>query len=162
MRPLRAQTGLPEPTLLCAPAWRHWRWSLKLSSAAPTGVRLSQAADLAAALKEQTEALKEALSARGGSNSITTVKTDLVWPTLTDDKSDTKDVTSCSMKSSKTSVPWRTTAAACLRGRSFWPCGPVVKGRGPRLTQTLTGRRGRPARSWTTPKRSISASRINT
>ena len=31
-------------------------------------------------------------SARGGSNSITTVKTDLVWPTLTDDKSDTKDV----------------------------------------------------------------------
>ena len=51
-----------------------------------------QAADLAAALKEQTEALKEALSARGGSNSITTVKTDLVWPTLTDDKSDTKDV----------------------------------------------------------------------
>ena len=51
-----------------------------------------QAADLAAALKEQTEALKEALSARGGSNSITTVKTDLVWPTLTDDKSDTKHV----------------------------------------------------------------------
>ena len=51
-----------------------------------------QAADLAAALKEQTEALKEALSSRGGSNSITTVKTDLVWPTLTDDKSDTKDV----------------------------------------------------------------------
>ena len=51
-----------------------------------------QAADLAAALKEQTEALKEARSARGGSNSITTVKTDLVWPTLTDDKSDTKDV----------------------------------------------------------------------
>ena len=51
-----------------------------------------QAADLAAALKGQTEALKEALSARGGSNSITTVKTDLVWPTLTDDKSDTKDV----------------------------------------------------------------------
>ena len=51
-----------------------------------------QAADLAAALTEQTEALKEALSARGGSNSITTVKTDLVWPTLTDDKSDTKDV----------------------------------------------------------------------
>ena len=48
-----------------------------------------QAADLAAALKEQTEALKEALSARGGSNSITTVKTDLVWPTMTDDKSDT-------------------------------------------------------------------------
>ena len=36
--------------------------------------------------------MKEALSSRGGSNSITTVKTDLVWPTLTDDKSDTKDV----------------------------------------------------------------------
>ena len=51
-----------------------------------------QAADLAASLKEQTEALKEALAAQGGQNSITTVKTDLVWPTLTDDKSDTKDV----------------------------------------------------------------------
>ena len=36
--------------------------------------------------------MKEALSSRGGANSITTVKTDLVWPTLTDDKSDTKDV----------------------------------------------------------------------
>ena len=64
------------------PGWLHLRWSLKLSSAA----------HLAAALKEQTEALKEALSARTGSNSITTVKTDLGWPTLTDDKSDTKDV----------------------------------------------------------------------
>eukprot|EP00439_Symbiodinium_sp_Y106_P001784 s1132_g1.t1 len=49
-------------------------------------------ADWAAALKEQTEALKEALSARGGQNSITSVKTDFVWPTLTDDKSDAKDV----------------------------------------------------------------------
>ena len=122
-----------------------------------------QAADLAAALKEQTEALKEALSARGGSNSITTVKTDLVWPTLTDDKSDTKlKMSSCFMRNSKTSVPWRTIAGACPLGKSFWPCGPVAKGRGPRPTRTPTERRGRPARSSTTPKRSISASRIST
>ena len=45
-----------------------------------------QAADLAAALKKQTEALFEVLSARSVSNSITMVKTDLVWPTLTDNK----------------------------------------------------------------------------
>ena len=73
-------------------------------------------ADFAAALKEQTEALKEALSARNVSNSITSVKTDLVWPTLTDDKSDTKDV----VRSSRTFAPSRTTAAAgeasCLAG----------------------------------------------
>ena len=117
-----------------------------------------QAADLAAALKEQTEALKEALSARTGSNSITTVKTDLVWPTLTDDKSDTKDV----VLFYKTSVPWRTIAGVCPPVRSFWPCGPVAKGRGPRLTRTRTERLGRPVRSWTTLRRSISASRIST
>ena len=66
--------------------------ALKRGSDGGASVADGQAADLAAALKEQTEALKEALSARGGQNSITTVKTDLVWPTLTDDKSDTKDV----------------------------------------------------------------------
>ncbi|CAE7865269.1 pol, partial [Symbiodinium sp. KB8] len=32
------------------------------------------------------EALKEALTSRRGQKSITSVKTDLVWPTLTDDK----------------------------------------------------------------------------
>ena len=50
------------------------------------------AGDLAAALAAQTEVLKEALAQRGGESSITTVKTDLTWPTLTDDKSDTRDV----------------------------------------------------------------------
>ena len=113
-----------------------------------------QAADLAAALKEQTEALKEALSSRGGSNSITTVKTDLVWPTLTDDKSDTKDVVLFYEEFED--------AGACPPVRSSWPCGPVAKGRGPRLTRTRTARRGRPARSWTTLRRSTSASRIST
>ena len=50
------------------------------------------AGDFAAALAAQTEALKEALAQRGGQSSITTVKTDLTWPTLTDDKSDARDV----------------------------------------------------------------------
>ena len=38
---VRAQMGLAVATLLCAPAWRQWRWSWKLSSAAPMGARLS-------------------------------------------------------------------------------------------------------------------------
>ena len=121
-----------------------------------------QAADLAAALKEQTEALKEALSARSGQNSITTVKTDLVWPTLTDDKSDTKDVVSFFMRNLRTCAPWQIIAGACPPAKSSWPCGPGAKGRGPRLTRTRTERRGRPARSLRTPRRSISASRIST
>ena len=41
LRSLRMQTGWVEATLLCAPGWRRWRWSLRLSSAAPTGARLS-------------------------------------------------------------------------------------------------------------------------
>ena len=41
LRPLRAQMGLAAATLRCAPAWRHWRWSLRLLSAAPMGARLS-------------------------------------------------------------------------------------------------------------------------
>ena len=42
---------------------------------------------------KQTAAITEALaSGRGGQSSITTVKTDVAWPTLTDDKSDARDV----------------------------------------------------------------------
>ena len=108
---------------------------------------VGQAGDLAAALKEQTEALKEALSARTGSNSITTVKTDLVWPTLTDDKSDTKDVVLFYEEFEDVCALANTIAGVCLPVRSSWPCGPVAKGRGPRLTRTRTARRGRPARS---------------
>ena len=37
---------------------------------------------LAAALEEQTRVLKEALSSRGSSSTVTAVKTDLSWPTL--------------------------------------------------------------------------------
>ena len=39
--------------------------------------------------------LQEALSSRGGGgpgSSVTSVKADLQWPTLTDDRSDAKDV----------------------------------------------------------------------
>ena len=43
--------------------------------------------------RAQTAAITEALaSGRGGQGSITTVKTDVAWPTLTDDKSDARDV----------------------------------------------------------------------
>ena len=112
-RPWRPSQGRRhcEGTDHCGPYGRRWVWPWRLSVARPSGgngdelealkrgsdggasvADGGQAADFAAALKEQTEALKEALSSRGGSNSITTVKTDLVWPTLTDDKSDTKDV----------------------------------------------------------------------
>ena len=51
-------------------------------------------------------------------------------------------MSSCSMKNSKMSVPWRIIARACPPVRSFWPCGPVAKGRGPRPTPTPTRRRG--------------------
>ena len=47
--------------------------------------------DLAAALAAQTEALKEALGAKPG-QSVTAVKADLTWPTLTDDRSEARDV----------------------------------------------------------------------
>ena len=47
---------------------------------------------LAAALEEQTRVLKEALSSRGSSSTVTAVKTDLSWPTLGDERADTKDV----------------------------------------------------------------------
>ena len=46
---------------------------------------------LVAVLEEQTKVLREALG-RGQTNSITTVKADLQWPTLGDDRSDVKDV----------------------------------------------------------------------
>ena len=41
LRPLCAQMDLAVATLRCAPAWRQWRWSWKLLSAAPMGARLS-------------------------------------------------------------------------------------------------------------------------
>ena len=48
--------------------------------------------ELTEVLKEQTEVLKQAFSGNRGSTSITTVKTDLQWPTLSDDRTDVKDV----------------------------------------------------------------------
>ena len=46
-----------------------------------------------AALEAQTKVLQEALGRGGGNQSVTAVKTDLHWPTLTDERSDFKDVT---------------------------------------------------------------------
>ena len=48
---------------------------------------------LVAALEEQTKVLREALTGKGNATSITTVKADLQWPTLGDDRSDVRDVT---------------------------------------------------------------------
>ena len=48
--------------------------------------------DLAAALEAQTKMLQETLTARGGVTSVTSVKTDVNWPTLTDDRSEARDV----------------------------------------------------------------------
>ncbi|CAK9056517.1 unnamed protein product, partial [Durusdinium trenchii] len=44
-----------------------------------------------AALEAQTKVLQEALGRGGGNQSVTAVKTDLHWPTLTDERSDFKD-----------------------------------------------------------------------
>ena len=46
----------------------------------------------AAALEAQTKVLQEALSGRGKDSSVTAVKTDLHWPTLGDDRADSRDV----------------------------------------------------------------------
>ena len=46
----------------------------------------------AAAIKQQTEVLKDTLASRGNQLSVTAVKADLTWPTLTDDRSDARDV----------------------------------------------------------------------
>ena len=49
-------------------------------------------AHLAAAIKQQTEVLKDTLASRGNQSSITAVKDDLVWFTLTADRNDTRGV----------------------------------------------------------------------
>ena len=82
-----------EETLLCGPDWPRWRWSWKPLRGAPSQVGGAATGELAEALKAQTAAIVEALaSGRGGQSSITTVKTDVAWPTLTDDKSDARHV----------------------------------------------------------------------
>jgi len=51
--------------------------------------------DMVLALEAQTKVLQEALSSRGGGgpgSSVTSVKADLQWPTLTDERSDARDV----------------------------------------------------------------------
>ena len=48
--------------------------------------------DLAAALEAQTKVLQEALAGKTGATSVTSVKTDVNWPTLTDDRSEARDV----------------------------------------------------------------------
>ena len=61
--------------------------ALKRGSDAPSGDK-----DLAAALEAQTKALTEALKAKPSQTSVTSVKTDVNWPTLTDDRSEARDV----------------------------------------------------------------------
>ena len=81
---------------------------VQMSSSLPLAAGRAPAPTRFAAMEMEIEALKRGsdggsvgesgqatadwTAARGGQNSITSVKTDLVWPTLTDDKSDTKDV----------------------------------------------------------------------
>ena len=48
--------------------------------------------DLTAALEAQTKVLQEALGSKAGTTSVTSVKTDVNWPTLTDDRSEARDV----------------------------------------------------------------------
>ncbi|CAE7226703.1 unnamed protein product, partial [Symbiodinium sp. CCMP2456] len=75
------------------PAHRRRRFPRRLFPPAAKAPQLGPAAAKSGAptirCVRGREALKEALSARGGQNSITSVKTDNVWPTLTDDNSDT-------------------------------------------------------------------------
>ena len=63
--------------------------ALKRGSDAGSGLT---GADLAAAIKQQAEVLKDTLSSTGNQSSVTAVKADLTWPTLTNDRSDARDV----------------------------------------------------------------------
>ena len=49
--------------------------------------------ELAAALENQTKVLQAALGTKSNHSTLTTVKADVQWPTLSDDRSDVKDVT---------------------------------------------------------------------
>ena len=48
---------------------------------------------MAAALENQTTVLQAALGTKSTHSTLTTVKADVHWPTLSDDRSDVKDVT---------------------------------------------------------------------
>ena len=48
--------------------------------------------DVAAASEAQTKVLRETLASKSGMTSATSVKTDVNWPTLTDDRSEARDV----------------------------------------------------------------------
>ena len=64
----------------------------KAESEAGSSAGGGQDQSLAAALAAQTQVLKEALAGRGKDSSVTAVKTDLHWPTLGDDRADSRDV----------------------------------------------------------------------
>ena len=75
--------------------------------------------ELAEALKAQTAAIAEALaSGRGGQSSITTVKTDVAWPTLTVFYEEFEDV--CALanncKGMSARELWRSGAGVAVRG----------------------------------------------
>ena len=84
--PLRARLVALEMEL---EALKRDKAESEIGSSAGGGQDLS----LAAALEAQTQVLKEALAGRGKDSSVTAVKTDLHWPTLGDDRADSRDVT---------------------------------------------------------------------
>ncbi|CAK9002134.1 Retrovirus-related Pol polyprotein from transposon 412 [Includes: Protease [Durusdinium trenchii] len=80
--------------------------------------------DLAAALEAQTRALEAALTGKSQQTSLTSVKTDVNWPTLTDDRSEARDVVQfyeefedcCSLANNCKGMSYREQLIA-LRGR---------------------------------------------
>ena len=58
-----------------------------------------------------------------------------MWPTLTDDKSDTKDVVLFYEEFEDVCALANNCRGMSAREKLL-PCGPVAKGRGPRLTRT--------------------------
>ena len=95
-----------------------------------SGRRVLAGADLAAAIKQQTEVLKDTLSSRGNQSSVSAVKADLVWPTLTVMTAVIPVMFLSFMRNMRTSAHWLITVRACPSESSCWHFADVVAGVG--------------------------------
>ena len=82
--------------------------------------------------------VKDSLASRGNQSSVTAVKADLVWPTLTDDRSDTRDVSQFYEEFENACA-----LANNCKGMSFREQLLARRGLGSRLTLISTERLGR-------------------
>ena len=93
-------------------------------------------ADVAAAIKQQTEVLKDTLSSRGTQSSVTAVRA--LWPgQLSLATAVIHVMFLSSTKNLRTSAHWLTTVRACPSESSWWHFAGVVAGVGQRLQGSI-------------------------